>query len=455
MLKTVKKYILSVVLPLTLCFPISPVLAEFNPNYIIADSDLTHQESMNLSQIQDFLMEKASYLAYFITKDRDGLTRRASDMIYLSSYRHQINPKALLVLLQKEQSLVSDPFPVQSQLDWATGYGVCDDCDISSLQVSRFKGFPKQINSAAAQIRYYIDHPEEFYFKKGKTYTIDHQQVRPENTATAALYNYTPHILGNKNFYTIWNDWFGQKRYPDGSIVKLLSQDNEEYWLIQKGKKRKIASKSILLSRFGETNVISGNPNELDAYDQGPEIKFPQFSLLQGPDETVYLLQNDLLRPLASPEVFRKLGYFPDEVVNITPEEINAYQIGAPITADTAFPTGSLLQDDETGGIYFVQDGKRYPVWAKEILEANFPDQKIIPAKHADLLKFPIISPVFMKEGSLVTSPESRTVFVISNGRKRPISSAEIFNVLGYDWGKIISLPHKILEIHPTGDPVK
>ena len=426
----------------------------FDPNDIISDNDINDYESMSLGAIQEFLRKKDGTLYNYITIDRDGNLRMAVDIIYLAAVTNKVNPKFLLVLLQKEQSLVEDSTPVQGQFDWATGYAVCDSCDVSEPSIERFKGFPKQVNSAAAQVRYYMDNPNEFYYKKNKQYVIDKEIVVPANTATAALYNYTPHIAGNKNFDRIWNRWFGRK-FPDGAILQDKEDENSSVYLIKDGKKREFSSWASFTSRYSPKKIQKVSKEDIEQIEDGESIKFPPFSLLQSVKGTIYLLtSNDEIRGISSMGVFKKLGFNPDEIVSVTDEDLASYIEISSITMDSIYPTGALLQNQETGGVYYVEDGVKHPIWSKQLLEVNFKNKKITAILPTDLDKFNNGTPVLFKDGELVTSPATKTVYVISGGKKLPISSADVFNSLGYSWDNIIMTSDKVLSLHETGEPV-
>jgi len=121
-------------------WPSAPLAAQTNfaYNYIISDYDLTDYQSMDLNQIQSFLVSKSSSLANY----SDPITRlSAAQVIYQSAQDFQISPKFLLALIQKEQSLVEDGTPLPSQYDWATGYAVCDSCSTDDPLIQKFKGF--------------------------------------------------------------------------------------------------------------------------------------------------------------------------------------------------------------------------------------------------------------------------------------------------------------------------
>src|SRR6056297_2192602 len=240
----------------------------FNPNYIISDSEMLNYNSMDVEDIQNFLGEHGSFLAdYTCTNSYGTPDKTAAEIIYDATNHNYnceginlsndsdelermnkckniktISPKVILVLLQKEMSLIEDPDPSQSQLDWATGYGCPDGSSCSS----RWKGFGKQINSAALQFKDYMENPDHYNYRAGETYELDNPYsnqesttiVTPENRATAALYNYTPHAYnGNYNFHKLWHSYFGSpQKYPDGSLLQVKGEPG--VWLIEDGQKR-------------------------------------------------------------------------------------------------------------------------------------------------------------------------------------------------------------------------
>ena len=129
--------------------------------------------------------------------------------------------------------------------------------------IQKFKGFGRQVDRAAWRNRYYIEHPNEFKWQVGETYTIDDTDVTMYNQATVNLYTYTPHIHGNYNFWKLWNTWF-LVRYPDGSLLKL--KDEPGIWLIKNGQRRAFLSKGAFLSRYDPNKVLIVGRNDLAQY---------------------------------------------------------------------------------------------------------------------------------------------------------------------------------------------
>lgn len=474
-IKKAKKYIASLLVFISLAS--SANAAVFNPNNIISDLEMLDSDTMSEKEIQQFLENKGSYLANYRTVNSDGETRTAAQIIYEAAHNYDcsdvanlsssptraeraikckpisINPKALLILLQKEQSLITDAAPRQTQLDWALGYG-CPDGEKCN---TRWQGFGKQLNSASLQFYDYITNPYSYKYQKGNTYTLSNTSnpdsiVTPENHATAALYNYTPHVYwGNFNFFNLWNKFFSRSLL-NGTLVQIKGEVG--VWLIQNGAKRPFLSKGALTSRFDVNKIVQVNKSDLDIYPKGDPIKFPQYSLIRSPRGTIYLLVDDKRRGITSGEVFRNIGYNPEEIIDASWSDINAYSEGAPITASSSYPTGALLQDKITGGVYWVEDGKKSPLWDAVLLKTKFKNRSITQVESEKLNTYDTVSPVKFGDGELVKPNNSPAVYVIDNGQKRPINSATVFEGMGYKWENIISVSPKIIDLYETGTPV-
>lgn len=458
----------------------------FNPNNIISDADLYNYSSMSLTEIQAFLQNHGSYLANYQTLNTHGTSKTAAEIIYdaannnfdcsgitLSSTpteaekslkcRHitTINPKFLLVLLQKEASLIEDPSPSQGRLDWATGYGCPDSLACNPY----YKGFGKQVNSASLQFLAYMNEPEHYTYKNGQTYIFTNPYgsistapvtVTPSNRATAALYNYTPHVYnGNYNFYKLWQRYFPLmiQRYPDGSV--LQAKGDTSVFLIEGGKKRPFTSRSVLLSRFNLNQIITVDQNILDSYAPGTPIKFPNYSIVKSPKNNVYLLVDKEKRGIVSWAVFKKIGFNPAEIINASFDELSSYQDGQNLTATSTYPLGALLQDSKSGGIYLAENGNKSPILDKQIITSKFKGKKIIITSAKELNNYKTIDPILFSDGELVKSVANENIYLVSNGQKRPFSSLEALTALGYNPANILTISPQLLYYYPLGEIIK
>lgn len=426
------------------------------PNDLLADRDLIDAQSLNLSQIQNFLNQKGT-LGYYYTTDVDGVVKTAAEVIWRVATTYSISPKFLLALIQREQSLIETPRPKQGQYDWAAGFGVCDSCSKDDANVTPWKGFANQVEGAARQIskRYLPDLQTKGTtisgIGPGVTKIIDGTPVTPANKATAVLYTYTPHLHGNKNFFTIWQRWFGLS-YPDGSLVRV--QGSKDIWILSDGTKQKFANKTAFLSRFSEKDILPISQGDLDQYADGTPIKFANYSLLSSPTGDIYLLVNDEKRKIASKAAFRQLGFNPEEVEPVTESELANYTDGDVIDTTSSYPEGALLQDKKTGGVYFAENGKKYPIWSKELMNARFPKITISRASKDQLDQLETGEPVKFRDGQLIGVKGENTVYVVEHGTRRPIQSEEVFKRFGWQWNNVIWTSDAVIQLHPLGEPV-
>ncbi|MET0974359.1 MAG: hypothetical protein ABWX82_01655 [Leifsonia sp.] len=239
--------------------------ADFDPGLIISDYNFFNSEAMTADQVQDFLdaapcrpRDDSPCLRDY-TQDTafqpavepghcdayvGGRDESAALIITKVAKACGISPRVLLVLLQKEQSLVTRPNA--SGYLRATGYGCPDtaDCD------TEYFGFFNQVYNAAWQFRQYTQHPDRA-FHVGTVPVGFHPdaacgatEVDIRNQATANLYNYTPYqpnaaaledlkgegdacsAHGNLNFWLLYSRWFGEPTttaYPTifGSCANL------------------------------------------------------------------------------------------------------------------------------------------------------------------------------------------------------------------------------------------
>lgn len=422
----------------------------YNPNKVISDDDF-FGNTMSLPDIQSFLERKKSTLANYTAQDPSGAVRRASEIIHDAAEKNGINARVLLVLLQKEQSLIENPRPTQYNYDWATGYSRCDSCSASDPVLAVNKGFNQQVQKAAARKMYYISHPWEFNFRPGETRAVDGQPITPENKATAALYNYTPHIRGNFSFWKLWVRYF-ERVYPDGTLVK--TKDDPRIWLIEKGNKRLFASLGALLSRYALSRVITVEQGDLDKYVEGSRILFPQYSLLQAKSGAIFLLVDDKKYGIPSRTIFKKIGFNPEEVIKATDQELTSIADGGLIGGPEGDPRGELIQDPKTGGIFYVEQEVKHPILERAILRTNFQHYAIKRAKKGQLEKLAVGSPILFSDGTLLAKQDDPAVYIISNGERRPFASGNAFQSLGYQWNQIVRTSGVTLSLHPQGPMV-
>ncbi|MBU0731990.1 hypothetical protein KKC88_03870 [Patescibacteria group bacterium] len=444
--------------------------ASFNKDLIISDIDMTASKSMSKKTIKKFLEAKGGYLAHHEVQGLDGEYKPAAKIIYNAARKYKISPKFILAHMQKESSLVTSTSGYY--LDWAMGYGVCDTCSKDHPNVIKYKGFAKQIHSAASQFRngYLYDLDTRGYTIAGWGVNIPKQAldgvtVTPKNKATACLYTYTPWIGyyggasnhgGNSLFWDIWQDWFPyvQTKYPNGSL--LQDMDSGTVYLIKNGKKLPFTSYAALVSSYNPNTIIPVMGWVLDKYDTGRRIDFPNYTLIQSPAGSIYLYVNGKKRGITSAEAFRNLGYNPEELLPLSWDDLNGIPDGELITEQDTYPVGALFQVKETGAVvYLDKKGKRHPIFSRDILENNFQYINLVPKDKAFVKSFKRGAPLKFKNGTLIATASRASVFLIDGGKRRPFKNATVFNDLGYKFENIVWTDLNTLKMHKKGKMVK
>jgi len=425
----------------------------FNPNSIISDEEMQDWQSMNRADIQAFLSDKGSYLATYRAPDVNGTTRLASDTIAQAARTHRINPKHILVTLQKEQSLITSKSPTQYQLDWAAGYGVCDSCDTNDPALQKHRGFGNQVDSAAAIIRWYYDNaPTERWIKRAnQTYIIDGIEVTPTSHATAYLYTYTPHIHGNQNNWIIYNKWF-DTLYPNGTLVKTLHDPT--VYLIQGDIIRPFKNLTSLATRFDPKLVVTVPASELNRYKIGRPISLPNYAVLEDPDGTFYLLDFDIVRPFESEDVVRDFGYHPDEIIEVTSGDLAGYRMGKVIRRSALNPLGQVIQVRETGEYYYLAEDAYHLVADPRMIQINYPHLSPVVAPADTLQTYTRGEPATLKNGTVFGVEGSNKIYVAENGKKHHIPTERVFFDLGYKPSHIIWVNQFAGMTHADGQPL-
>ncbi|WP_368501413.1 hemagglutinin [Actinomyces sp.] len=224
----------------------------FDPALLIDDEVFYDSTTMGEEEIASFIEEVNAGCrtgadstpclaqASFDTEDRDPTvfcpggysgadSQSAARIIAEVAASCDISPQVLLVLIQKEQGLLTASGSSLTARDYeaAAGYACPDgaDCD------PRYAGFFQQLYGAASQFQRYRINPGEYDVVAGRANTIAYSpepacgatDLTIANQATASLYNYTPYqpnaqaasggdsctSWGNWSFYGYFRTFFG------------------------------------------------------------------------------------------------------------------------------------------------------------------------------------------------------------------------------------------------------
>lgn len=241
-------------------------------NNIISDTDFLNINAMDAAAVQAFLSSKGSYLAGYSEGGRSAAqiiydaAHGANDAagtyngIVINGSTGTVNPEAILVTLQKEQSLITrsdnNAWAMTASMGYACYSGVAGDGNGNGC-ADAYEGFTKQVENGAWQLRYSYERARGrgLDYQVGQTYTSsDGYTVTFMDAATASLYRYTPYVFnGNFNFYNNFTSWFGV--HPD-------TQAND--------------TSNFTLLTYTDSQTISGNKTTASTtYLDGSQIASP------------------------------------------------------------------------------------------------------------------------------------------------------------------------------------
>ena len=205
----------------------------FVPELVISDDVFRASSSLSASDIQAFLERYTGVLDTTLApRHSDGTMQPVSLLIAEVSAEFNVNPKVLLVMLQKEQSLITKTAPSQTTLDWALGFG-CYDGSTPETRDPKYKGLGNQIWYAARALDAYAE--TSWVPGQKRTVCVNCVTASPailnyefvaRNLATYKLYVYTPHSHGptsdiyggNYLFWTIYWKYFEEGPLADPAV---------------------------------------------------------------------------------------------------------------------------------------------------------------------------------------------------------------------------------------------
>ncbi len=178
---------------------------------LMENAEFTDNNTMTAGDIQAFLERKNSCLKnIYRGQYPSAIIKRVSD-------QYGINPKVMLDMFQKEQSLISRKTASQHKLDWALGVGCYDN----GSKNENFRGFERQIASAARILNHwYNDGIGHNVSQNGYNMRINYgtRNINLKNECTYSLYKYTPHSVdihlnvtggGNYLFAQVYISYWG------------------------------------------------------------------------------------------------------------------------------------------------------------------------------------------------------------------------------------------------------
>jgi hypothetical protein len=410
----------------------------FDPGLIISDSVFYDFGTMTADDIQRFLDSKVS-----VCKDSDGGPRcikdfvmdtpaikgedgrcaslpaakaqTAAQIIFTVAQACKINPRVIIITLQKEQGLIQASNPTQRMYDYALGMACPDTAAGCSKSAA---GFFYQLYKGVGQLQWYGDPRGSFnYLKVGTNISRRYQDPRVEKSlgkdcgqrtfqlksqATAALYYYTPYTpndsalanlygggdacsaYGNRNFWRFYSDWFGS---PIGGGF-LLKSDTSPTYLIVDDTKYQIADQATTdsLKPLGPLGTVS--QAYLDSFKDGGAFT----PLVRNAAKQLFLIAGGAKYSVANCDIALELGLDCAKAITLTASQLSALT-NAGVTTTYVAGDGADRYLIDNGEIHEILD-------APSVVAANVKLPALSTAKISSFQYLPYGAPI-ASNGSL------------------------------------------------------
>ncbi|MFA6603331.1 MAG: hypothetical protein WCT10_00650 [Patescibacteria group bacterium] len=452
----------------------------FDPNVLIQDRSFSDTRALGGAEgVQKFLESKNSILADvsldFLARLNEpadpylkfalgdpgwnlGRLRTAAELIWDASQTSGLNPQVILVTLNKEQGLVTAASCYErSQLQRALNHAMGFDCPDSSGCGNLFPGFYYQLfgnldtsgnrylGAAKSLMRSFATPGGRgpsingVPARIGDRITLDNtlgdflgiptqQTVTIGNSATAALYRYTPHVFnGNYNFWNFFTSWF---KYSNGTL--LSSAADGLTYIIQDGLRQRVPNFVAASRQLDLAAAVKASPNELNDYPPGPAYG-PADNTVIIADNKLFAFLDGVMHPVTSFVLAqRKLSAITP--LPVAPEEAALFTPGSQLT-----PTdGTILRGLTDVNVYLVENGslKKFSLFTFRQREAAKLMQKIADDEIALYPKQGYVAPL---SGTLIKARSDSGLYVMSEGRRLPLTP-ELFKNLGFRQKDVVTL---------------
>ncbi len=118
------------------------------------------------------------------------------------------------------------------------------------------------------------------------------------------------------------------------------------------------------------------------------------------------------------------------------------------IVKSTSFPSGIAVKTDKN--TYWVKDGKLYRLISNRA--ASSWSFTTVDAAESALSKYKVVGKLGFRDGTLIKDISDGKIYLISQNKRRHITSPDVFDNYGLDRSKVIEVGSEESEMHLLGE---
>jgi len=430
--------------------PNNALAATYDPYNVISNVVFTNRNSMSAAQIETFLVSHGSfYKNYTIPEfvstpfpynnggnhtwgtvnvrqiyDPTGEQywgKKVSQLIYDECQAHSINPQLVLVMLQKESSIVTQGNPDSVTKAWPLFFGFNETLADFGYSYDQARQVAIDYAGVGQQIAYTVNWLRSRYNSSLSRPASSDVPANwaAVNQASRVLYIYTPH--SQYNVWLIMQQWFngGSADYPFGKVPNTsLVKNGSNYYLIYDGTYYSLGNSSWSVQNYGynttdASGVLAGtNGGNLSNYLQAAS------------NGALYLVAGGLKYPVWNTTTFKeRWGLNSRQPTRVSTAIVNA------IPTAPHYLTGLIKPSVSSNSLYLVDNLKRYGVYPSTLFLQRFDmtwdDAVVLPPYYINAMT------LAGNLTGLIRGTTKGMVYFVDGGYGKPVLSMGIF----YNWG--------------------
>jgi len=220
----------------------------YNPMLVISDFNWRDSTSMSYGEIQAFLNSKAGVLKTYECAEggpnglHSGVVKPAAQIIAEACQYWNVSPKLVLATLEKEQSLISQPWHTGRDINpasthnYSTVYHLTNamGAGVYAGSPDRHPGFGDQVWTGTQKLGQATGPYAWFPGKTKVVYSYEHEAnitIVPLNQPTWNFYTYTPYYP-QLSIWKLYNGFFGDPRIDavEGRVNRFYNRVNGSHF---------------------------------------------------------------------------------------------------------------------------------------------------------------------------------------------------------------------------------
>ena len=195
-------------------------------------------------------------------------------------------------------------------------------------------------------------------------------------------------------------------------------------------------------------NISTSTANTTNTITSGESATGSLIKVAASPQ--IYLLSSNQKRFIPSENIFLANGYSWNQITTVNESELSRYAIGP----DLSYPENTLLKISDSSAVYHYSQSKRQVFFnAKYFLANNYSWDRIFTVKNTEIASYPLSANVTYPDGTLIKGG-GPMVYLIESGKRRAIATESVFSGLNLAWHNIIAVSDFELTFYAEGTSI-